>query len=115
MSIYEAALNLLREERRAVGDIRNQILKDDALKAEDPTHRSQLLTQTMNELTGLLASISVLGRLDAGTLIAVEVTSPFPVSRVRQAEPVRLSALRVASLPEPAATRRTRRAPGTGA
>jgi len=105
VSIYEAALNLLREERRAVQDIRNAILKDDALKAEDPAHRSQLLTQTMNEITQLLAAISVLERLDSGAL--VEMAEPFalPPIRARQNAPTRLSVLRPRSLAEPVQVR----------
>lgn len=89
MSGYEAALNRLKEERLAVGDIRDQILKDDDLKGEDPAHRRQLLAQTLCELGELGRAIDVLTRLQSGDL--VEMDAPEPV--VRTVIPPRQTAL----------------------
>lgn len=63
---FEAALNLLREQRRAVADVRRQVMGDEALKAEDPSHRRQLLVQTMAELNQLSDTITVLERVAQG-------------------------------------------------
>ncbi|WP_426036475.1 hypothetical protein [Brevundimonas sp. DC300-4] len=77
MNQYEAALNRLKEERLAVRDIREAILADDALKASDPAHRRQLLSQTLLELGQLARAIDVLTRLETGEL--VEMDAPAPV------------------------------------
>lgn len=67
----EAALNLLREELRAVADTRRQILHDAELQATDPGHRDQLLTQTMRELDQLSRAIGVLDRIERGDLVEI--------------------------------------------
>lgn len=72
MSLYEAALNRLKEERLAVRDIREAILADEALRASDAEHRRQLLSQTLLELAQLGRAIDILTRLDSGELIEVE-------------------------------------------
>lgn len=79
MSGYEAALNRLKEERLAVADIRDQILRDETLKADDPAHRRQLLSQTLCELGELGRAIDVLTRLQSGDL--VEMDAPEPTAR----------------------------------
>lgn len=71
MSQFEAALNLLREELRAVADTRRQILRDGDLERADPLHREQLLGQTMRELDQLSRAVGVLDRLQRGDLIEV--------------------------------------------
>lgn len=65
----QAALNILREQRRAVLDAHRQILNDDALKAEDPAHWRQLAGQASAEASELMAAISVLERLHDGRLV----------------------------------------------
>jgi hypothetical protein len=79
MSGYEAALNRLKEERLAVTDIREQILRDEELQASDPAHRRQLLSQTLCELGELGRAIDVLTRLESGDL--VEMDAPEPTVR----------------------------------
>lgn len=74
---YEAALNLLREQRRAVTDVRRQIASDEALRAEDPRHQHALMVQTLAEIGQLGAAIKL---LEAASQGRVEVTPP-PVNR----------------------------------
>lgn len=76
MSGYEAALNRLKEERLAVADAREHILRDKALQAEDPAHRRQLLSQTLCELGELGRAIDVLSRLHSGDLIEMDAPEP---------------------------------------
>lgn len=63
---FEAALNLLREQQRAVAAVRRQILSDDDLRREDPAHRQALLTQTLREIGQLSEAVTVLERVQAG-------------------------------------------------
>lgn len=91
MSGYEAALNRLKEERLSVGDIREQILKDEALQASDPAHRRQLLSQTLCELGELGRAIDVLTRLQSGDLVEMDLPEPVqrPVPPPRQTALIR--------------------------
>ena len=75
---FEAALNLLREQRRAVLDVRRQIMSDEALRAEDPVDHHRLLVQTLAEVAQLDAAIRTLEAAAAGRIIVVpeEVTGP---------------------------------------
>ena len=72
---FEAALNLLREQQRAVAAVRRQILADNDLRREDPGHRQDLLTQTLREIGQLSEAVTVLERVQAGL-------SPYAVARV---------------------------------
>lgn len=100
MSGFEAALNRLREERITVAEVRDQILKDEALRRADPAHRRQLLSQTMCELGELGRAISLLERVQDGDL--VEMDLPEPAARppaaprlcglVRRVQPMRARA-----------------------
>lgn len=74
---FEAALNLLREEGRAVADRRGEIHRDEDLRAEDPDHRCRLLVQTAAEGAQIALAIRVLERAAAGEL--VDVSAPPPV------------------------------------
>lgn len=89
VSTFEAALNRLKEERLAVADIREQVLRDEGLKATDPAHRRQLLAQTMLELGQLGRAIDLLTRVQGGEL--VEMDLPEPV--IRPPAPPRQTAL----------------------
>ena len=69
---FEAALNLLREQRRVVTDMRWDILRDEDLKRSDPEHRNQLLAQTQAEQTQLSAAITLLERVvEAGGAVVL--------------------------------------------
>lgn len=72
----QAALNLLREQLRAVADTRRQILMDRDLERDDPDHRRQLLIQTRIELGEIARAVGLLERVEAGTLIEVPA-GPF--------------------------------------
>lgn len=76
MSMYEAALNTLREERRAVSAARAQLLRDEDLRRADPQHRNQLLAQTMAELAQLSRAITLLERVQAGDLVEMDLPGP---------------------------------------
>jgi hypothetical protein len=65
----QAALNILREQRRAVVDVHRQILNDAALKAEDPVHWRQLAGQANAEAGELTAAITLLEKVMDGRLI----------------------------------------------
>lgn len=67
----QAALNILREQRRAVLDVHRQLLSDHALEAEDPAHRRQLLGQTLAEQRELSEAISLIQRVADGRLVEV--------------------------------------------
>lgn len=67
----QAALNILREQRRAVLDVHRQLLNDRALEVEDPAHRRQLLAQTMAEQRELSEAISLIERVADGRLVEV--------------------------------------------
>lgn len=74
---FEAALNLLREEARAVAARRVEIQRDEDLRAEDPDHRCRLLAQAAAETAQIAAAVRVLERAEAGEL--VDITIPPPV------------------------------------
>jgi hypothetical protein len=74
--MFEAALNRLKEERLAVADARQHILRDEALKASDPVHRRQLLAQTLLELGQLGRAIDLLTRVQAGDLVEMDLPEP---------------------------------------
>lgn len=78
VSMYEAALNTLREERRAVSAARAQLLRDEDLRLSDPQHRSQLLAQTMAELAQLSRAITLLERVQSGDLVEMDLPEPGP-------------------------------------
>lgn len=65
----QAALNILREQRRAVMDVHRQILSDAALKAEDPAHWRQLAGQANAEAGELTAAITLLEKVMDGRLV----------------------------------------------
>lgn len=89
VSTFEAALNRLKEERLAVADIREQVLRDDALKATDPAHRRQLLAQTLLELGQLGRAIDLLARVQGGELVEMDLPEPI----IRPPAPPRQTAL----------------------
>jgi hypothetical protein len=74
--MFEAALNRLKEERLAVADAREHILKDEELKASDAAHRRQLLAQTLLELGQLGRAIDLLTRVQAGELVEMDLPEP---------------------------------------
>ena len=93
---YEAALNLLREQRRAVTDVRRQIASDEALRAEDPRHQHALMVQALAEIGQLGAAIQLLdaaadGRVtvlpDAVARPSVAAADLPPVQRVSGLSP----------------------------
>ena len=63
---FEAALNLLREQRRGVEETRRLVMADDDLRTEDPRHRQALLDQMLAEIAQLSEATAVLERLQAG-------------------------------------------------
>jgi hypothetical protein len=73
---YEAALNLLREELRAVTAARRAILSDRDLATADPVHHQQLLKQTMAEMAQHSRAISLLERVAAGLLVEMDMPDP---------------------------------------
>lgn len=81
---FEAALNLLREQQRAVLDVRRQIMSDAALKAEDPVHHHRLLVQTLAEVGQLGAAVRTLEAAEAGRVIVVPEEAIGP--RVKAAD-----------------------------
>ena len=90
---FEAALNLLREEGRAVKDRVMEIRRDEALKAEAPAHRLQLLDQALAEMRQIGRAVSVLEAIQAddGLMPALHA-SPRPVA-MEMALPARVSGL----------------------
>lgn len=76
MSQFEAALNLLREERLAVTAARGQILRDVVLEADDRAHRDQLLAQTMAEMAQISRAITLLERVQSGELVEMDMPPP---------------------------------------
>jgi len=75
VSSFEAALNLLREQRRAVKDVRWAIINDHDLAKSDPGHRSDLLAQTQAEQGQLTAAIELLEKVEAGDLLIVDAST----------------------------------------
>lgn len=75
-TMFEAALNLLREELRAVTAARRAIMSDRDLAAEDPRHRQQLLTQTMAEIGQHSRAIHLLERVASGDLVEMDMPDP---------------------------------------
>lgn len=75
---FEAALNVLREELRAVTAARRAILSDRALAAEDGAHHQQLLKQTLAEMAQHSRAIRLLERVQAGDLVEMDLPEPVP-------------------------------------
>lgn len=73
---FEAALNVLREELRAVTAARRAILSDRELAAAESVHHQQLLKQTMAEMAQHARAISLLERVAAGELVEMEMPDP---------------------------------------
>jgi hypothetical protein len=91
---FEASLNVLREELRAVTAARRAILSDRDLAAEDGVHHQQLLKQTMAEMAQHARAISLLERVAAGELVEMALPDPVPPPAfVQAARPVRQTAL----------------------
>lgn len=88
MTTYQAALNVLREERLAVVEVRRTIMADEALRRDDPRHHSDLLTQTMAEAAQLSRAITLLERVQDGDLVEVETLADLPPIKPRS-EPAR--------------------------
>jgi|GEM_PF-2315649 len=87
----QAALNILREQRRAVLDVHRQLLNDRALEVEDPAHRRQLLAQTMAEQRELSEAISLIERVMDGRLVEVAGKErPAPIGAWAEMGPGRL-------------------------
>jgi len=78
VSQFEAALNTLREERRAVSAARAQLLRDEDLRRADPQHRNHLLAQTMAELAQHSRAITLLERVQAGDLVEMDLPLTLP-------------------------------------
>jgi len=81
---FEAALNLLREQQRAVLDVRQQIMSDADLKAQDPVDHHRLLVQTLAEVGQLGAAIRTLEAVEAGRFVVVAEEAVGP--RVKAAD-----------------------------
>jgi len=91
---FEASLNLLREELRAVTAARRAILSDRELAATDGVHHQQLLKQTMAEMAQHARAISLLERVVSGELMEMALPDPVPSPAFVQApRPVRQTAL----------------------
>lgn len=70
---FEAALNCLMEERRAVQAARSGILRDQEMAARHPGERHQLLAQTQREigqLTDAIALLQAAARVNGGPVKA---------------------------------------------
>lgn len=76
---FEAAINLLREERRASVEVRRTILRDRDLAEADPGHHNALLVQTLKEVGQITRAISILERLESGDLVECETAPTMPV------------------------------------
>lgn len=98
---FEAALNLMREERRAAVEARLTILRDRDLEMSQPGHHHQLLVQTMREIGQLTRAIDVLDRMERGELIEEALAAALPPIRARRDAPMRIMVLRPASPAEP--------------
>jgi hypothetical protein len=91
---FEASLNVLREELRAVTAARRAILSDRELAATDGVHHQQLLKQTMAEMAQHARAISLLERVVAGDLVEMALPDPVPSPAfVKAPRPVRQTAL----------------------
>ncbi|QBQ49077.1 hypothetical protein [Brevundimonas naejangsanensis] len=87
----QAALNILREQRRAVLDVHRQLLRDHALEAEDPAHRRQLLAQTLTEQRELSVALSLIERVMDGRLVEIAgEPRPAPIGAWAETTPGRL-------------------------
>lgn len=75
---FEAALNLLREEGRAVAAMRAAVQADEDLRADDPDHRCRLLVQAAAEAAQIALAVRVLERVEAGELVDITVPPPVP-------------------------------------
>lgn len=87
MSQFEAALNLLREERLAVQAARGAILRDSGLEISDPAHRDQLLGQTMAEMAQISRAITLLERVQSGELVEMDLPAPARREPVAEGDP----------------------------
>lgn len=85
---FEAALNLLREQVRAVADVRRQIMADRALRLEDPRHHHALLVQTMAEMGQLGRAISTLEAVSAGRIVVVPAAGVSPQVKAADLPPM---------------------------
>ena len=87
----QAALNILREQRRAVLDVHRQILNDHALKAEDAAHWRQLAGQASAEAGELMTAITLLEKVMDGRLIEEPgAVLPAPLGGWEERAPGRL-------------------------
>ncbi|HAL06365.1 MAG TPA: hypothetical protein DCP26_03275 [Brevundimonas sp.] len=87
----QAALNILREQRRAVLDVHRQLLRDHALEAEEPAHRRQLLAQTLAEQRELSEALTLIERVMDGRLVEVAGEArPAPIGAWAEAAPGQL-------------------------
>lgn len=83
----QAALNLLREERRAVIERLAAIEADAGLRADDGAHWRQLRSQARLEIGQIGRAIDVLERIEGGALREVEgrlLAAPPPPPGPRQ-------------------------------
>lgn len=83
----QAALNVLREQRRAMWDTHRQIAADWKLKAEDHAHWQRLYIQSNLEVHQLDQAIELIrGCMDGppGLLLSPAGLSPREQSAVRQ-------------------------------
>ena len=82
----QAALNLLREERRAVIERLAAIETDAVLKVEDAAHWRQLRTQARLEVGQIARAIDGLERIESGALREAEgrLLAPPPPPGPRQ-------------------------------
>lgn len=75
---YQAALNVLREERRRLADVRRQILADEGHKRDDPSSWQRLATQSRVDHDALARTIAVLeGVRDGRVLLATPDLRPW--------------------------------------
>lgn len=91
--MYEAALNTLREELRAVTAARRQLMRDEDLRREDPKHREQLLAQTMAEVAQLSRAITLLERVQSGDMVEMDLPEPPAPRTERTLPPLRQTGL----------------------
>lgn len=75
-STFQAPLNLLREELRAVTAARRAILSDRDLAAADPRHHQDLLAQTLTEMAEHSRAIRLLERVADGELVEMDLPDP---------------------------------------
>nr|WP_314525464.1 hypothetical protein [uncultured Brevundimonas sp.] len=98
---FEAALNLLREQLRAVADVRRQISSDETLRAEDPKHQHALMVQTLNEMGQLGRAISTLEAVDAGRIVVAPEIVLRPSVAAADLPPIERSSGLMGKIPPP--------------